>query len=608
MPVDDTTEAGTVVDLVDDALAVARAADRPDLVERLAVAKARVARPGTVVVVVGEFKQGKSSLVNALLDREVCPVDDDLATSVVTVVHHAASSGAIARRHTDEGLVVEEVALDDVRDHVTEAGNPGNRRGLERLDLGVPAPLLADGLVIVDTPGMGGLGAGHAASTLGFLPYADALLFVTDASQELTQPEVDLLRRAVATCPVVLTCLTKVDLHPAWRRILELDRDHLAEAGIATEVVPVSATVRAVATERGDADLDAESGLPELEARLREEVVERARRRAAAATAAQVAAVAEQLDAATAREVEALRDPTRVAALQADVERARERLAQLRGPGARWATVLGDRITDLGQQTTHELRRAVRELVRGLDDEVDELATDEDWQRLARTTQARTAEVVAGLFALVDAEAAGIRDELAELLGAEDLALPGDDDRGGFDVVDLWAVPDAPTSTGGAKPRGPGAMQQARSGLVMFGMLGRVLPAAATSLLASNPIMLGAGVLLGGKALVDQRRRQVTERRHAARRALRQFLDDLQFELTPVLADAVREVHRSLRDDVAATVDELHRTWTEAGERAAAAVAATSEERAARLPVLEVRLQTLARLRAEATVVAEETP
>ena len=75
--------------------------ERPDLAERVSAAAARLRRPSTVVCVVGEFKQGKSSLVNALLGQNVCPVDDDLATSAITLVRWAEEAGAVVRRKAD---------------------------------------------------------------------------------------------------------------------------------------------------------------------------------------------------------------------------------------------------------------------------------------------------------------------------------------------------------------------------------------------------------------------------------------------------------------------------------------------------------------------------
>ena len=71
----------------------------------------------------------------------------------------------------------------------------------------IPNPLLEGGLTLVDTPGVGGLNAGHAAATLAFLPSADALVFVTDASAELSGPELEFLASARGAGPPVLVAV-----------------------------------------------------------------------------------------------------------------------------------------------------------------------------------------------------------------------------------------------------------------------------------------------------------------------------------------------------------------------------------------------------------------
>lgn len=142
------------------AKAVAIEAGRDDLDRRLSVAVARARRPATIVCVVGEFKQGKSSLVNAILARPVCPVDDDIATSAITRVRYGDEPCVEVRRRVDDEVVVEQVDIGSLDEWVSERGNPENSRGVERVDISLPHPLLANGLAIVDTPGMGGLGAG----------------------------------------------------------------------------------------------------------------------------------------------------------------------------------------------------------------------------------------------------------------------------------------------------------------------------------------------------------------------------------------------------------------------------------------------------------------
>ena len=242
---------------------------------------ARLRRPATVVCVVGEFKQGKSSLVNGLLGRDVCPVDDDVATAAITLVRYGDEPAAAVRRRVDGQQVAEHIAIEDLPTWVTEGGNPGNERGVERVEIAVPSALLKQGLVLVDTPGMGGLGAGHAAATLAFLPFADGVILVSDASAELSAPEVEFLGRASELCPTVLFVQTKIDLYPAWPRILDLNRGHLDRSGVRVPSVVASSTLRHEALVRKDRELNDRSQFPELIKALDEGVVTPAKANAA---------------------------------------------------------------------------------------------------------------------------------------------------------------------------------------------------------------------------------------------------------------------------------------------------------------------------------------
>src|SRR5215204_4345745 len=278
-PVADTIRAASV-----ELARVLQQLDRPDLVERVSAAAARLQRPATIVAVVGEFKQGKSSLVNGLLGQAVCPVDDDLATSAITLVRYGEQPGAVLRSK-DASSPTGPIPITELHQWVSEEGNPGNHKLVERVEITVPSAILKQGLVIVDTPGMGGLGAGHAAATLAFLPFADGLVLASDASSELSAPEIEFLRRAVELCPTVLFAQTKIDLYPAWERIMDLNRGHLERAGVRIPMVAVSSQLRLEALSRRDRSLNEASRFPELIAHLGDKVVTPAKEHAAARSA-----------------------------------------------------------------------------------------------------------------------------------------------------------------------------------------------------------------------------------------------------------------------------------------------------------------------------------
>ncbi len=111
--------------VIDEARALAAAQGRDDLSAGLDGVAERMARTDTVVCVVGEFKKGKSALINALLGSAVCPVDDDLATMTVTVVRYADTPTAVVRRREAGELILEAIPSDEVGDWVAEReGHP----------------------------------------------------------------------------------------------------------------------------------------------------------------------------------------------------------------------------------------------------------------------------------------------------------------------------------------------------------------------------------------------------------------------------------------------------------------------------------------------------
>ncbi|MDN8949252.1 Isoniazid-inducible protein iniA, partial [Staphylococcus aureus] len=86
-------------------------------------------------------------------------------------------------------------------------------------------------LRLVDSPGVGGLDSTNALATLAALSSAHAVLLVSDASQEYTEPEVQFLRHAMRVSPNVAAVIAKTDLYPHWREIEQIDRGHLGDVG-----------------------------------------------------------------------------------------------------------------------------------------------------------------------------------------------------------------------------------------------------------------------------------------------------------------------------------------------------------------------------------------
>ena len=149
----------------------------------------------TTILVCGEFKRGKSTFVNALIGRKVCPTDTDICTSTVTCIKYGEKVKATRLYGDFSNLKTQEIDFDDIERYTV--GSAEEIDNTVCIELELPLPELQKGLTIIDTPGVGGLDPRHAALTNFFLPRADITLFMTDVNEPLTTTELDYFKEKV---------------------------------------------------------------------------------------------------------------------------------------------------------------------------------------------------------------------------------------------------------------------------------------------------------------------------------------------------------------------------------------------------------------------------
>jgi dynamin family protein len=528
---------------------------RADLVERLRVERDRLDRSECAVLVVGEFNKGKSSLVNALLNARVCATDADVATAVPTLVRYSPEFGAGTRGGPDADAVpVDPATVTALTTRSAEERRAGTERagtdGPAGVDIGVPRDLLRDGLVLVDTPGMGGgLNSAHAAVTLRALAGADGVVVVTDASQELTAHELELVRRAADLCPRVALCLTKIDFYPEWPRIRQLDREHLTRAGVRADVLPLSAPLRHHAVREGDRALSAESGFPHLAAFLRDTA--RATRTAVAAGAAAAAHSAlTQLVGEASTAQQAIAEPDRREDRVAQWAAAKERAEQLRGAVGRWQASLADGIGGMASAVDYDITVRLRGVRR---DVAERLATTEPgrgWVELEPWVYQHTNEALADHLRLIRDEADRVTEDVAGRFGEA--------------AWELWAQADAGAlglrSTAAGEDTGLAALAATRASRIETGIavlrggsVGVVaMHAAALVLGLALPVTLPLTAVLAGVigrvTWRSARTAQQRAMRAEAERAVAAYLDEVEVRARRDSRDAVRRVQQHLRE------------------------------------------------------------
>lgn len=212
------------------------------------------------VLVVGEAKRGKSTVVNALLGRAVLPTGVTPLTAVATTVAYGVPEQVSAQ--TVEGHR-ETLALAALPDVVTEAGNPHNRRGLARVVVQLDAALLAEGIELVDTPGTGSVFAHNTAAARQALETMDAAIFVLTGDPPISDAERELLAQVRGASVATFVVLNKIDRLDAAERIAAVAFTEQV-VGPGVRVYPCSArSALARATGADDSHVDNDAAQPD---------------------------------------------------------------------------------------------------------------------------------------------------------------------------------------------------------------------------------------------------------------------------------------------------------------------------------------------------------
>jgi len=143
------------------------------------------------LVVLGQFKRGKTSLINALLGAEILPTAVVPLTSIATILKYGETLNIKVYFNDDRVVEIEPTALTQ---YVTEKGNPKNEKDVQEVVVTYPSPYLKDGVRLIDTPGVGSVYEHNTDVAYQYLPKSDAALFLLSVDQPVSKAELDFLK------------------------------------------------------------------------------------------------------------------------------------------------------------------------------------------------------------------------------------------------------------------------------------------------------------------------------------------------------------------------------------------------------------------------------
>jgi len=193
------------------------------------------------LVILGQFKRGKTTLINSLIGKEILPSSVVPLTSVVTILKHSNEITCNIYMQDGSNKIVR---LEELTDYITEKGNPKNIKNVRCARIQYPSPFLEKGMLLVDTPGVGSTFLHNTETTYEFLDHLDAALFLMSADVPISQVEKELLDAIKGSTQKIFFVLNKIDnLTPQEiEEISAFNKHVLEEMGFAVqEILPISA-------------------------------------------------------------------------------------------------------------------------------------------------------------------------------------------------------------------------------------------------------------------------------------------------------------------------------------------------------------------------------
>ena len=143
------------------------------------------------LVVLGQFKRGKTTLINALLGKNILPTAVIPLTSIITILKYGNTKKVTVLLKDGKN---KQITLDTISDYVTEVKNPKNFKNVDKVIIEYSADFLKNGIQIIDTPGVGSVYKHNTDVAYEFVPNADAGIFVVTADPPISESELHFLK------------------------------------------------------------------------------------------------------------------------------------------------------------------------------------------------------------------------------------------------------------------------------------------------------------------------------------------------------------------------------------------------------------------------------
>lgn len=414
--------------LIDESVKLISESNRLDLLPHLEKYKAILNESKIDVMVCGEFKRGKSSLINALLQEDICAVDVDIATSLLTRI--SFSDELYAKRLYGDVGELQEQDIEDYSDSL-KIQKDLEKTNTWMLNIGIKNEMLKTGVSIIDSPGIGGINEMHDYLTSFYVPKADIILFIMDASEPLSKSELDFLRDKIASTKEFIIVINKADLCMDIDEMVEDTKSKIIES-IGEEyrdipIVPVSTLLMNEYIEGKDKiDLE-ESNFSELNKHIAN-TMNVYQKKVIDVVKEGIIELLDSLREPLDTEIRVNEDNSILMELKQKLDKEKSNINELIQSASNWEVELGMHISQLRSETINQLDKKIIDLRNeSIQDIIDN--ADNDIERLAELITQEIVEVSLNIEEFITTEILRIYNNISPkvILDKEDIELKGVD-------------------------------------------------------------------------------------------------------------------------------------------------------------------------------------
>lgn len=612
-----------IIQLFQQVQALVTQSNRQDISKTLQESTERFTNGKLFVIVAGEFKQGKSSLINALInERNLFPVDIDITTNLVsTITYGKAEKITVVLGEPGKGTS-KNTTREEIPDYVTEQKNSRNQKKAQMLIIESPNPQLKEGLVLVDTPGVGGLNTEHTAISYAFIPNADVVLFVSDSEKPYTVKELEFIEMINRHCQNFIFVITKKDLGN-YQGIIDSNREKLSKTLNCIEekinLIPVSSKTKLAYLETQDEEDLADSNFTVLETTLWQTLEQQRGSILSLRALADLQQALIQIKTPIEAEWSACQQsPDELVEIEQEFQEFQQKLQTLLKNNGIWQNKLNDGLQDIKEKIIHTYRQKISQISNQVELELD------NPQILSNPEQ-----LISQLEIEIDSLVVDLTNEIGELASNLQQKIKQDTqlDISPFSNSSLTNTENQSYLLNPEKIRQSNLWEKtlniaqnalfkgsigATVGSTVGGVLGGAIGALFGGVGAAPGAALGShlGLWLGGigGGATGTKQALSNEKEKTKRQVLveiKKFIEQIQQQYLNGLNSTIKELQRTMRDELTTQIQQEKETCDRTLRSLKEAQKLTQEQTARKIAELQPLLQKINHLEQQITKLAE---